>query len=162
MARDTTKVARETPSHSPESTGKIVQLECVNMRVRHVSRIVSKIYDDAFRSLGITSAQFTLMNQIAVDDGISAYEIGERLAIEKSTISRNLRRLIILGFVSADPPPQRRGRRLHVTERGTTVLTHAYAKWIIANTKVIRVIGEKNVTSLNAILHAAEKLENDR
>ena len=45
-------------------------------RVRQLSRIVTRVYDDAMRPLGITASQYTLLAQLAARDGITAVEIG--------------------------------------------------------------------------------------
>ena len=71
---------------------------CISTRVRQLSRIVTRVYDDALRPLGITASQFTLLTQLAQQDGITAVEIGHTLDIEKSTLSRNLKRLLALGL----------------------------------------------------------------
>jgi hypothetical protein len=83
---------------------------CISTRVRQLSRIVTRVYDDALRPLGITASQFTLLTQLAQQDGITAVEIGHSLDIEKSTLSRNLKRLLALGHLTMDPPAGRRGR----------------------------------------------------
>jgi MarR family len=70
---------------------------CIATRVRQLSRIITRAYDDALRPLGITASQFTLLSQLAQQDGVTAVEIGFTLDIEKSTLSRNLKRLIDLG-----------------------------------------------------------------
>ena len=67
---------------------------CISTRVRQLSRIITRVYDDALRPLGITASQFTLLTQLAQQDGITAVEIGHSLDIEKSTLSRNLKRLL--------------------------------------------------------------------
>jgi hypothetical protein len=77
---------------------------CISTRVRQLSRIVTRVYDDALRPLGITASQFTLLTQLAHQDGITAVEIGHTLDIEKSTLSRNLKRLLALGLLTMDPP----------------------------------------------------------
>ncbi len=84
---------------------------CIATRVRQLSRIVTRVYDDALRPHKITASQFTLLTQLAQTDGITAAEIGLDLDIEKSTLSRNLKRLLALGHIEMDPPAGRRGRR---------------------------------------------------
>jgi len=59
---------------------------CVATRVRQLSRIVTRVYDDAMRPLGITASQYTLLAQLAARDAITAVEIGHELDIEKSTL----------------------------------------------------------------------------
>ena len=94
---------------------------CISTRIRQLSRIITRVYDDALRPLGITASQFTLLTQLAQQDGITAVEIGHALDIEKSTLSRNLKRLLELGHITMDPPAGRRGRGLHLTPKGETV-----------------------------------------
>ena len=90
---------------------------CIATRVRQLSRIITRVYDDAMRAHKITASQFTLLTQLAQTDGITAAEIGLELDIEKSTLSRNLKRLLALGHIAMDPPAGRRGRGLHLTPR---------------------------------------------
>ena len=55
---------------------------CLATRVRQLSRIITRFYDDAMRPLGITASQYTLLAQLAARDGITAVEIGHELDIE--------------------------------------------------------------------------------
>ena len=110
---------------------------CISTRVRQFSRIVTRVYDDALRPLGITASQFTLLTQLAQQDGITAVEIGHSLDIEKSTLSRNLKRLLALGHLIMDPPAGRRGRGLHLTPKGEAVIKQAYPVWMDAQSKTV-------------------------
>jgi DNA-binding MarR family transcriptional regulator len=131
---------------------------CLATRVRQLSRIVTRIYDDALRPLGITASQFTLLTQLAHQDGITAVEIGGSLDIEKSTLSRNLKRLLALGHLTMDPPAGRRGRGLHLTPKGQDVIQKAYPVWRDAQTKSVRVMGPESRATLDGLLTQAEKL----
>lgn len=131
---------------------------CLATRVRQLSRIVTRVYDDAMRPLGITASQYTLLAQLAARDAITAVEIGHELDIEKSTLSRNLKRLLALGHINMDPPAGRRGRGLHLTPKGQTVLRDAYPIWQDAQKRAIGVMGADSRTVLDNLLHQAEKL----
>ena len=131
---------------------------CIAMRVRQLSRIISRVYDDAMRPLGITASQFTLLTQLAQQDGITAVEICFTLDIEKSTLSRNLKRLLALGLIIMDPPAGRRGRGLHLTPKGQVVIKEAYPVWQNAQQKAVRVMGPDSRTTLDGLLQHAEKL----
>ena len=126
--------------------------------MRQLSRIITRVYDDALRPLGITASQFTLLTQLAQQDGITAVEIGHSLDIEKSTLSRNLKRLLALGHITMDPPAGRRGRGLHLTPKGETVIQQAYPVWRDAQTRTIRVMGPESRSTLDGLLAQAEKL----
>ena len=113
-----------TLERKPAETASIADIAettasaCLATRVRQLSRIVTRVYDDAMRPLGITASQYTLLAQLAARDAITAVEIGHELDIEKSTLSRNLKRLLALGHINMDPPAGRRGRGLHLTAQG--------------------------------------------
>lgn len=131
---------------------------CLATRVRQLSRIITRVYDDALRPLGITGSQYTLLAQLASRDGITAVEIGTDLDIEKSTLSRNLKRLLALGHLVMDPPAGRRGRGLHLTPKGQAVLQEAYPIWTDAQRRTIAVMGPESRTVLDGLLDQAEKL----
>ncbi|MEO1207442.1 MAG: MarR family winged helix-turn-helix transcriptional regulator [Pseudomonadota bacterium] len=131
---------------------------CLATRVRQLSRIITRVYDDAMRPLGITASQYTLLAQLASRDGITAVEIGQELDIEKSTLSRNLKRLLALDMIIMDPPAGRRGRGLHLTPRGQATLRQAYPIWQDAQSRAMQVMGTGSRETLDSLLGNAEKL----
>ena len=131
---------------------------CLATRVRQLSRIITRVYDDALRPLGITASQYTLLAQLAARDSITAVEIGHDLDIEKSTLSRNLKRLLALGHIVMDPPAGRRGRGLHLTPKGQAVLKDAYPIWQDAQKKTVGVMGSGSREILDGLLNHAERL----
>ncbi|HUS97039.1 MAG TPA: MarR family winged helix-turn-helix transcriptional regulator [Hyphomicrobiaceae bacterium] len=131
---------------------------CLASRVRQLSRIVTRLYDDAMRPLGITASQFTLLTQLAQRDGITAVEIGFSLDIEKSTLSRNLKRLLALGMIDMDPPAGRRGRGLHLTPKGQATIKDAYPVWTEAQRRANAIMGSDSRSTLDQLLINAEKL----
>jgi DNA-binding MarR family transcriptional regulator len=131
---------------------------CLATRVRQLSRIVTRVYDDAMRPLGITASQYTLLAQLAARDAITAVEIGHELDIEKSTLSRNLKRLLALGHINMDPPAGRRGRGLHLTPKGQAILKDAFPVWQDAQKRAFTVMGAESRNTLDNLLHQAEKL----
>ncbi len=131
---------------------------CLATRVRQLSRIITRVYDDAMRPLGITASQYTLLAQLAARDSITAVEIGHELDIEKSTLSRNLKRLLGLGHITMDPPAGRRGRGLHLTPKGQAILKDAFPIWQDAQTRAVSAMGAESRNVLDGLLSQAEKL----
>lgn len=134
---------------------------CIATRVRQLSRIITRVYDDAMRPLGITASQFTLLTQLASRDGITAVEIGGDLDIEKSTLSRNLKRMLALHLITMDPPAGRRGRGLHLTPKGQSVIKEAYPIWLSAQQKAVAAMGPETRATLDSLLGDAESLVAD-
>ena len=131
---------------------------CLATRVRRLSRIVTRVYDDNLRPLQITASQYTLLAQLAARDGITAVEIGFDLDIEKSTLSRNLKRLLAIGHIVMDPPAGRRGRGLHLTAKGMMVLKDAYPIWQQSQSRANAALGSDCRATLDQLLQQAEKL----
>ena len=131
---------------------------CLATRIRQLSRIITRVYDDAMRPLGITTSQYTLLAQLAARDSITAVEIGHELDIEKSTLSRNLKRLLALGHILMDPPAGRRGRGLHLTPKGQAILKDAFPIWQDAQTRAVSAMGAESRNVLDGLLSQAEKL----
>ncbi|MDX2309478.1 MAG: MarR family winged helix-turn-helix transcriptional regulator [Hyphomicrobium sp.] len=140
------------------SIAEATSAACLATRVRQLSRIVTRVYDDAMRPLGITASQYTLLAQLASRDGITAVEIGHELDIEKSTLSRNLKRLLALGLIIMDPPAGRRGRGLHLTSKGQAMLRDAFPIWQGAQAHATTVMGTDSRSTLDSLLKQAEKL----
>ncbi|MEZ5774383.1 MAG: MarR family winged helix-turn-helix transcriptional regulator [Hyphomicrobiaceae bacterium] len=123
-----------------------------------MSRIITRIYDDALRPLGLTASQFTLLTAVAQQDSITAAEIGYDLDIEKSTLSRNLKRLVALKLIIMDPPAGRRGRGLHLTPAGTSAIQSAYPIWADTQERVETALGDQSTDTFDKLLSSAEKL----
>lgn len=151
----------ERPAKGPANIADIAEstsASCLATRVRQLSRIITRLYDDAMRPLGITASQYTLLAQLASRDGITAVEIGHDLDIEKSTLSRNLKRMLALDHISMDPPAGRRGRGLHLTPKGQAVLRDAFPIWQGAQSRAISVLGTESRAILDTLLRQAERL----
>ncbi len=157
-------VMTNTLERKPVETASIADIAestanaCLATRVRQLSRIITRVYDDAMRPLGITASQYTLLAQLAARDAITAVEIGHELDIEKSTLSRNLKRLLALGHINMDPPAGRRGRGLHLTPKGQAILKDAFPIWQDAQKRAFTVMGAESRNTLDTLLHQAEKL----
>ena len=149
----------ETTNHaSMREIAEATSSACLATRVRQLSRIITRLYDDALRPLGITASQYTLLAQLASRDGITAVEIGHELDIEKSTLSRNLKRLLALGHIVMDPPAGRRGRGLHLTPKGQAILVEAFPVWRDAQARATNILGSHTRGVLDDMLGLAEKL----
>jgi DNA-binding MarR family transcriptional regulator len=153
-----TSSSRDAVKAEIELIADATRTACLATRVRQLSRIITRVYDDAMRPLGITASQFTLLTQLANQDSITAVEIGFTLDIEKSTLSRNLKRLLALGLLVMDPPAGRRGRGLHLTAKGQEVIKLAFPVWQDAQRKASAVMGSDSRATLDTLLNQAEKL----
>ena len=131
-----------------------VAKECIAMRVRRLNRVVTKIYDDHFRPLGLRTAQQTMLVAISLMKTPTPTHLERRLSLEKSTVSRNVERMQRHGWVEFVPGEDGRSHHLKMTAKGAKLLRESAAAWQLAQKKVVSVLGKEGVTALSRILSA--------
>lgn len=105
---------------------------CLCFRSRRLARVLTRAYDDALRPLGIQATQLTLMNAIALggESGTRTAVIVDALAIDGTTLSRNLRTLERAGLVAVRrAPDDRRVRIVSLTRSGQQTVSAALPVW---------------------------------
>jgi DNA-binding MarR family transcriptional regulator len=117
---------------SPDDTRRLameMRRECVAMRVRLLNRRVTRLYDAALRPYGITTAQLNIITALALTGGARATDIADALAIEKSTLSRNLARMVERGWISSNDEEHGMGKELRLLAAGRDVFQQAMPAW---------------------------------
>ena len=72
---------------------------CPLMRVLVVSRKLNKLFGKYFSKLNVTQSQVSILLMVEGMKDVSQNEIGKRLVLERSTVSRDLVRLIDNGYL---------------------------------------------------------------
>lgn len=132
--------------------------ECLCFRARRVSRALTRMYDDSLRPLGIHATQLTLLNAIAMsgDAGGAMGALADLLAMDTTTLSRNLRPLEKAGFVHiARPPADRRVRLAFLTPEGERIVAAALPLWGEAHARVVAALGVDAAADLRERFDAA-------
>ena len=104
---------------------------CLCLHAQRAARALSRRFDLAFRDLGITSGQFSLLNSLNRPEPPTIGAVARLLAMDRSTVTANLKPLERMGAVVVLIDPQdRRGRRAGLTDAGRALLTRATPIWI--------------------------------
>jgi DNA-binding MarR family transcriptional regulator len=126
---------------------------CTCLRLRKAARRITQIYDGYVEPFGLTITQFGLLAHLRVLDGIAVGALAEKLVMDPTTLTRNLRPLERKGLVLLAPDPaDRRARSLHLTEKGRNLLREARPAWARAQRHVEEVFGTRSTGALNAAL----------
>lgn len=126
---------------------------CTFLRLRKASRRVSQIYDQALAPLGLTTTQFGLLGHLVRFDGIGIGALAEKLVMDPTTLTRNIRPLERQGYVVLAPDPiDRRARRLHITASGRKVHAMAQPAWAEAQHNLEQTLGGRDALVLNRML----------
>jgi len=133
--------------------------------MRRATRRLTQIYDHAMEAIGLTANQCSILAYLdaVAHSPASAASIGaiaEWLAMDPSTLNRNLKPLEAKGLVKNLPDPaDARVRIVRITEVGERTLQKAVSKWRSAQTQVEKALGPQATAALNALLDdAAAKL----
>ena len=103
---------------------------CAGWNSRLAARRITKFLDERMQLSGLSVAQFALMAQVAAaaDDTLGA--LADRMSLDQSTLSRNLRALEAAGLVEiASAEQDLRRRAVWLTEAGARSLEVALPIW---------------------------------
>lgn len=104
---------------------------CLCLSVRRAARAVSRRYDEAFRDLGLTSGQFSVLVAIAEGRGQGMVSLAEALGMDRTTLTAALKPLQRDGLVAAhEDEADRRSRHHRLTRRGRRILEDATTAWV--------------------------------
>ena len=118
-----------------------VASECIGFRVRHLNRAVSRIYDQALNAQGITISQFGLLVAIQLLGPVQPRQIGERLWLDKSTVSRNVQLMVDKKWVRVRNSEDGRAQLLLLTRDGQDLLVATAPAWEAAQKKTKALLG---------------------
>ncbi|PQZ83659.1 MULTISPECIES: MarR family winged helix-turn-helix transcriptional regulator [unclassified Brevundimonas] len=127
---------------------------CLCLHAQRAARVLSRRFDEAFRPLGITSGQFSLMNGLNRPEPPTIGAVAQLLAMDRSTVTANLKPLERAGLVVVSiDQKDRRGRRVALTDAGRAVLGQATPIWIDEHALIEREVQDAHAlrTALLAI-----------
>jgi DNA-binding MarR family transcriptional regulator len=122
--------------------------DCIATRLRLANRVVTKVYDDALRPVGLTVTQLAML-AVARDRGlIRQSEVGAELQLDDSTLSRNLERMRANGWLEEVPSADARVHSHRLTAAGRALLDRALPAWGDAQAEARRLLGGAGVRAL--------------
>ena len=96
---------------------------CLANRARKVSRIIEGIYRRHLDPLHITGSQVSMLFVLLKRAPLKQHELGSILLLEKSSVNRNLQRLIKKGWIT------KTGRKLCLSDEGLQMVDKIIPVW---------------------------------
>jgi DNA-binding MarR family transcriptional regulator len=121
---------------------------CIATRLRLANRVITKVYDDALRGIGLTINQMSMLVVAEHRGLIRQSEVGAELQLDDSTLSRNLVRMRANGWLEEVPADDARVHSYRITEAGRALLDKAIPVWRDAQEKARRRLGKAGVQAL--------------
>jgi DNA-binding MarR family transcriptional regulator len=109
---------------------------CACSALRRASRAVTQHYERHFRGSGLRATQFTILATLAQTGPLSISELSDRLGLDRTTLSRNLRLIEDEGWIAALGHDDQRVRKMALTPKGMRKASTALAFWKPADASV--------------------------
>ena len=146
--------AASLSSLSPASPGTSAPPRgCTCAKLRRLSRRVTAVYDRELATAGLRVTQYSMLGVIhreAGDDGMPLTALAERLDMDRTTLTRNLKPLMAQGWaelVASDSDA--RVRLARITAAGAAAWAAARPHWKRAQLEVNRTLGDDTVDRLH-------------
>ena len=129
---------------------------CICAQVRRVARKLSSLYDTFLSPEGLTITQYSLLANIGRAGELSHSVLAEKIGMDRTTLTRNLRPLTKAKWVAAASGKDRRQHLLQVTAAGKRKLVRSWPLWEEAQRQLLSQIGSQSMQELRMLLASTE------
>jgi len=127
---------------------------CVCFNLRWVSRSLSQFFVSQLHHHGLLPTQTPILAALSVRQEASMAELSDWLAMDRTTLVRNLRPLERDGLIKATGKGRGNKVSLALTSKGRAALQKFLPDWQIAQQKIIKTLGKER---WNEILRDLER-----
>lgn len=125
---------------------------CTNFKLRQLLRRVSLVYDRAMAECGLKTTQYSLLSHVERLGPITQAELAKVMAMDSSTLSRNLKPLQLAGWVAIQAGSDARSHALTTTASGSKKRVEAQALWRRAQLQLNETVGLHDVIALHGLI----------
>ncbi|MCP8464262.1 MarR family winged helix-turn-helix transcriptional regulator [Pseudomonas sp. ZM23] len=133
--------------------------QCLCTKLRRSARAVTRVYDDALKGVGLTTAQFSLLRHLSRLEQPSISDLADAMGLDRSTLGRNLRPLESEGLVRLDEGADLRNRIVVLTPAGLERIMRGREAWDAAQQDVAAHLGDDKRRQLEALLDELATLD---
>ncbi|RST83813.1 MarR family transcriptional regulator [Aquibium carbonis] len=107
-----------------------VKNACLCLHVQRAARSLARLFDEAFRPVGLTNGQFSMLMSLNRPMPARMREVAALLAMDRTTLTAALKTLERRGLLQVRTDPEdRRGKLLTLTDAGRETLARALPIW---------------------------------
>ena len=147
--------------HGAKISVRTIAEQCIAVRLRILSRGVTRIYNQALRPYGLMVSQMNILVAVSCLGEARQQEVCQALHLEKSTLSRDVGRMRSQGWLEEVPGEDGRTALLRITPAGKRLLEKATPAWQRAQEEATALLGERQVATLSraaTMLRAKSKI----
>lgn len=143
-----------TISHPSARLAQRLLDSCMCHKTRMAARAVTRGYDDVLRPMGLRATQISVLAAVGARGALSIKSLANSMAMDRTTLTRNLRPLEERGYVVLAPEGRHRSRMLKLTTAGQAALVAALPLWEQAQGAIRRRLGGRGWPAVQEALAA--------
>lgn len=128
---------------------------CTNFKLRSLGRVVSRHYDGVLASCGLKTSQYSLLSHVIRLGPLRPVDLARAMSVEASTLTRNLKPLLLAGYLTQSDGVDARSRLITITDTGCAKRVEAQRLWRAAQRELNRILGVERVLALHRLLDDA-------
>jgi DNA-binding MarR family transcriptional regulator len=130
-------------------TASIIECrECTCFNLRKATRVVTQMFDNAMRPIGLRATQFTLLALVLAHGPVTVTKLADEMVADRTTLSRNLDPMEKSGLLKVEQGDDKRTRIVVITELGRRKVTEAYPLWKKTQEEIKETLGMEKWSAL--------------
>jgi DNA-binding MarR family transcriptional regulator len=122
---------------------------CIAVRLRRLNRVITNLYDDALRPLGLKVSQLNILVAAGKLGVARPARVCDILQLDASTLSRNVERMRARGWLEVVPGADARTQPFRLTSRGRRLVERAVPAWAAAQRRAAELLGDGGIALLD-------------
>jgi DNA-binding MarR family transcriptional regulator len=135
-----------------ESRGESAPRGCTNLKLRQISRAVTRHYDAFVAPTGLKNTQYSLLSHVVLLGPIRPSDLAQTMRVEPSTLTRNLQPLVAQGWLELGPGADARSRLVSATDAGRAKRAEGQKAWKQAQLALNERLGPERVAALHTLI----------
>ena len=136
----------------PATSIERIATSCVAGRLRLLNRVVTNLYDDALRPLGVRLSQGNVLAVTAKLGVARPAQVCEFLEMDTSTLSRTVDRMVANGWLEIVPDEDGRSQPFRLTAEGRRLMERVLPAWEQAQVQAKKLLGDDGLRLLDAAI----------
>jgi DNA-binding MarR family transcriptional regulator len=136
----------------PATTIETIATSCIAGRLRLLNRVITNLYDDALRPLGVKLSQGNVLAVTARLGVARPAEVCDILELDASTLSRTVDRMVENGWLEILPGEDGRSHPFRLTDQGRRLMTKAIPAWEKAQAQAKKLLGDDGLRLVDAAI----------
>lgn len=127
-------------------------IECTNLKLGQLGRVLSLHYEDFSCEVGLNGTQYSLLSHVVTHGPMRPVDLAKRMQLDASTLTRNIQRLVAIELLSVGSGPDARSYLVSATSTGHSKQAEAQRVWESAQSVLNERLGFDRVMKLHSLI----------